>query len=135
MDGKDVPMARPMVNGEEKEKSEVASEQGENDIPWEEIYIPTNTKPKKTKEGKDPWKEKVYVHPICPLCNNTMKFKGARGGGWFYGCEGYPKCKGYRGPTDKRPGPVALVEKERNHYGSIVWEEMEKKKKMGQPFI
>ena len=34
----------------------------------------------------------------CPLCSQNMKLKRARHGGWFWGCSGYPDCRGHREP-------------------------------------
>ena len=37
--------------------------------------------------------------PKCPKCDKVMIFKKARLGGFFWGCKGYPNCRGTRPPT------------------------------------
>ena len=37
--------------------------------------------------------------PKCPKCDKAMIFKKAMRGGFFWGCTGYPNCRGSRPPT------------------------------------
>lgn len=50
---------------------------------------------KPTWKKEEPEPETVSDAPTCPVCNKSMvKRKGAKGA--FWGCPGYPECKGTR---------------------------------------
>lgn len=55
------------------------------------------------RAGKDRTDPSDRSAPICPTCGKGMVFrtarKGAFAGSRFWGCVGYPECKGTR-PTD-----------------------------------
>ena len=72
------------------------------------------------------------VLPICPLCDNEMKFRSARQGGLFYGCSTWPKCNGYRKPDGSSPGPKNAVNALKQSMGVARFDLVEECKRAGR---
>ena len=129
LEEKDRPnIERPVMNEAEVEPNENPNDQGnENPVREEEIPNPVPPQANQPQGAQEP-----TVTLICPLCDSTMGIRRATKGGYFYGCDTWPLCKGYRNKYNKHPGPTAMVAKLRDFFGTTDWEVMEKAKLSGK---
>ena len=66
-------------------------------------------------EAVDGYGTHIHGYPGCPRCGGPMDLRRAKAGGEFWGCFGFPRCRGSRSPAEVRfmRMDAAFVERER----------------------